>query len=188
MDNEQWVIFIAHCFSGSLKQKDNTAVGWVSNPPTTPTGVDKNLSGCLKQAFNPACHCETDAVRRSNPVLPIGKTNAVRRFNSVALSLLGSLKTKTRVIARFFRRKNRGNPVLPTGKTNAVRRFNSVALSLSGYLKSFLQYAVAKPCVFVLMTASLNRLPRFELSFKSRNDTVFFAMTRFFIFRQSENI
>ncbi|MBQ9601096.1 MAG: hypothetical protein IJR46_03705, partial [Neisseriaceae bacterium] len=26
--------------SGSLKQNNNTAVGWVSNPPTTPTGVD----------------------------------------------------------------------------------------------------------------------------------------------------
>ncbi|MBQ9601097.1 MAG: hypothetical protein IJR46_03710 [Neisseriaceae bacterium] len=27
-------------FSGCLKQNNNTAVGWVSNPPTTPTGVD----------------------------------------------------------------------------------------------------------------------------------------------------
>ncbi|MBO7380825.1 MAG: hypothetical protein J6U05_04040 [Neisseriaceae bacterium] len=35
------------------------------------------ISGCLK--FKP-CHCEPDAVRRGNPVLPIGKTNANRRF------------------------------------------------------------------------------------------------------------
>ncbi|MBQ9682971.1 MAG: hypothetical protein IJV35_06840 [Neisseriaceae bacterium] len=36
-----------------------------------------------------------------------------------------------------------------------------------------MRYAIAKPCGFVLMTASLTGLPRFELSFKSRNDTVF---------------
>ena len=47
--------------------------------------------------------------------------------NGVAKTISGSLNLILRVIARFFRRKNRGNPVLPLGKTNATRRLNGKA-------------------------------------------------------------
>ncbi|MBP3221524.1 MAG: hypothetical protein J6M43_05750 [Neisseriaceae bacterium] len=52
-------VIIGFSLSGSLKNNRN-AVGWVSNPPTTPTGVDKNqmntnnLSGSLKTNNNTA--------------------------------------------------------------------------------------------------------------------------------------
>ena len=61
--------------------------------------------GCLKPKFNPACHCEPDAVRRGNPVFTAGKTNAVRRFNGTALNLSGNLKQKTVSLRDFFAEK-----------------------------------------------------------------------------------